>query len=329
MHEAPPADTADGRAVTADLRRPMGVDGEGTVSRVRLLRACVVALRPKQWIKNLFVFAPLLFAKHLFDGGLILRAAAAFAVFTALASAIYVLNDLFDVQKDREHPFKRLRPIASGTLPLGLARVLIVALTSAGALCAFAIGWQFAVVAIGYVLLNVAYTLTLKHWAFVDVLCIATGFLLRVVGGSLAIDVAISKWLLVCTFLLALFLGLGKRKHEYVALHLQGGTARRVMDQYRLEHLNLSLWIAGALTVASYAAYTFAPGTAVRFGTQLLPLTIAFIGFGIFRFVRLIDLHDAESPTEEMLKDVPFVVNTFAWVALVIVLIYNGVPTAA
>lgn len=322
MRELPSVETAVSGPASADVE----VARRGGLRRLNVIAACLIALRPKQWIKNLFVFAPLIFAKHLFDAGLILRALAAFGVFAALASAIYLLNDLFDVQKDREHPFKRLRPIASGTLPLGLARVLIVALVAAGASCAFAVGWQFAVVALGYVLLNVAYTLTLKHWAFVDVLCIATGFLLRVVGGSLAIDVTISAWLLGCTFLLALFLGLGKRKHEYVALHLQGGTTRRVMEQYRLSHLNLALWITGALTVASYAAYTFSPETAQRFGTQFLPVTIAFIAFGIFRFVRLIDLHDAESPTEEMLKDVPFVVNTFAWVALVIVLIYNGVP---
>jgi 4-hydroxybenzoate polyprenyltransferase len=281
-------------------------------------------VRPKQWVKNLFVFAPLLFAKHLLDADLFLRSLAAFAVFATLAGAVYVLNDLFDVHKDREHPYKRLRPIASGALPIPAARILIVALVAAGGFGAFALGWQFALVAGGYVTMNVAYTLTLKHFAFVDVLCIASGFLLRVVAGSLAIDVDISRWLLVCTFLLALFLALGKRKHEFVTLHQSGREARPVMERYQLQHLNIGLWCAGLLTLASYALYTFDRDTAVRFGTAWLPATIVFIAFGIARFVKLIDLHDAESPTEEMLKDVPFIANGLLWATAVIVLIYTG-----
>lgn len=300
---------------------------EATMSPVRpgVARASLVALRPRQWIKNLFVLAPLLFAKQLFDHTLIVRSLLAFACFTALAGAVYVLNDLFDVQKDREHPFKRLRPIASGALPVSTAKTLAFSVAAAGTVGAFTLGWQFAIVALGYVALNAAYTITLKHFAFVDVLCIASGFLLRVVGGSLAIDVAISRWLLICTFLLALFLGLGKRKHEFVALHQTGGQARRVMEQYRLHHLNLALWLTGLCTLAGYSLYAFDAETATRFGTPYLPITIAFIAFGVIRFVKLIDLHDAESPTEEMLKDWPFLINAFLWLAAVIALIYHGV----
>ena len=298
---------------------------ETAAAHMGTVRASFLALRPRQWIKNLFVFAPLLFAKQLFDASLIARSLHAFTVFTALAGAVYVMNDLFDVVKDREHPYKRLRPIASGALSVASAKALAFTLATVAAACAFLLGWQFALAALGYVGLNLAYTITLKHYAFVDVLCIATGFLLRVVAGSLAIDVPISRWLLVCTFLLALFLGLGKRKHEFVALHQNGaGQTRKVLEQYRLRHLDLALWSTALLTLASYALYTFDPGTTAKFGTPYLPFTIGFIAFGVLRFVKLIDLHDAESPTEEMIKDVPFVVNAFLWVAAVIVLIYQG-----
>jgi 4-hydroxybenzoate polyprenyltransferase len=283
------------------------------------------ALRPRQWIKNLFVLAPLLFARHLFEGSMLLRAAAALALFTAIAGAVYVINDLFDIHKDREHPFKRLRPIASGALPVPTARALGASLALGGLAASFALGWPFALVALGYFLLNLTYTLTLKHYAFVDVLCIAGGFLLRVVAGSLAIDVEISRWLLICTFALALFLALGKRKHEYVALHLGGnGTARRVMRQYRLGQLNAALWAMGLATLTSYVLYTVSAETVAKFGTPWLPCTIPFIAFGLWRFARLIDLHDAESPTEEMLKDVPFVANALLWLAAVIAVVYNG-----
>ena len=156
-------------------------------------------------------------------------------------------------------------------------------------------------------------------------LCIATGFLLRVVAGSLAIDAPISRWLLVCTFLLALFLGLGKRKHEFVALHQNGAAqTRKVLEQYRLGHLDAALWVTALLTLASYALYTFDPTTTAKFNTPYLPFTIGFIAFGVLRFVKLIGFHDAESPTEEMIKDVPFVVNAFLWVACVIAVIYHG-----
>lgn len=285
----------------------------------------LLALRPQQWIKNLFVFAPLLFARQLFEGALVLRAMAAFAIFTAIAGAVYVLNDLFDLQKDRDHPFKRLRPIASGKLPLGTARILSAGLAMGGLATSFVLGWPFALTALGYFTLNLAYTFTLKHFAFVDVLCIASGFLLRVVAGSVAIGVAMSRWLLICTFVLALFLALGKRKHEFVTLHQNGnGNARKVMERYRLDHLNWALWAVGFATLAFYALYTVSAETVEKFGTPWLPVTIPFIAFGLVRFVKLIDLHDAESPTEEMLKDVPFVANALLWVAAVIALVYQG-----
>jgi 4-hydroxybenzoate polyprenyltransferase len=314
------------RSTTIAAGLPYGGDAVSAgLQTGSMLKHALLALRPRQWIKNLFVFAPLLFARHLFDGALILRSLAAFVLFTAIAGAVYIFNDLFDIHKDREHPFKRLRPIASGALPLSTARGLGLALALVGLSAAFALGWQFALVALGYFLLNLAYTLTLKHFAFADVLCIAGGFVLRVIGGSLAIEVVISKWLLICTFLLALFLALGKRKHEFIALHQNGnGNARKVMEQYRLSHLNWALWSVGFLTLLSYVLYTVAAETVRKLGTPYLPVTIVFIAFGILRFVKLLDLHDAESPTEEMLKDIPFIANAVLWVTAVTVILYQG-----
>jgi 4-hydroxybenzoate polyprenyltransferase len=288
-----------------------------------LIGPAIRALRPKQWVKNVFVFAPLLFAGHLFDGALVLRALGAFGLFTAIAGAAYVFNDLFDIQKDRLHPFKRLRPIASGALPLPSARVLAALLGVGGVLASFTLGWPFALCALAYFALNLGYTLLLKHYPFVDVICIAAGFLLRVMAGSFAVDVPMSRWLLICTFLLALFLALGKRKHEYVTLHLNGnGNARKVMERYRLSHLTRALWVVGAATVVSYALYTVSPETTAKFGTPYLSATLPFIAFGIWRFGKLVSLDDAESPTEEMLRDFPFVVNALLWVAAVTAVIY-------
>src|SRR5260370_22788848 len=177
------------------------------------MRALLEAARPRQWVKNLFVGAPLVFSKHLGDSRQALRALGAVAIFCALSSAVYLWNDIVDVEKDRAHPRKRHRPIADGRLPLPMARVAAATLAAGGLALAFALDGGFAACAGGYLAINVAYSLRLKRVVYVDVLCIAAGFLLRVLGGGYAIDVWVTRYLLLCTGLLACFLPLGKRAH--------------------------------------------------------------------------------------------------------------------
>jgi len=281
-------------------------------------------MRPRQWVKQLFVLAPLVFAKELFAIEPVARSVAGFFAFSLLASAVYVLNDLVDVEADRAHPIKRSRPIASGEVPEPAARrafgVLVVLALSLGALLA----WQFALAAAAYLVLNIAYSLRLKQIAYLDVLCIAAGFELRVVAGSYAAAVPPSIYLLVVTLLLALFLGFGKRMHELVA---QGGEVktRSVLAHYSRRTLTALLYVTALATTATYAVYTLDPATRATFGTSYLVVTTAFTLFGVLRFLHLVR-RDArsDSPTEEMLRDKPFLANLVLWVVAVVVVIYFG-----
>ncbi len=281
------------------------------------------ALRPHQWVKNLFVGAPLLFSKNLFDAALAGRAAAAVALFCLVSSSVYLLNDVLDLDADRAHPKKRGRAIASGALSVADAR-LAAALFIVGALSAgAALGAPFVATLGGYLVLNLAYSLALKHMPFIDVLCIAGGFLLRVRGGAFAIDVPASSFLLLCTGLLAAFLGYGKRAHELRAAGARAGEQRRVLGRYRERPLWIALWALGVATVAAYAAYTRASHTLAYFGTGALVYTAPLVALGVARFLWLVARRpDAESPTAEMLRDRWFVATLALWIVAVSVVIY-------
>ena len=282
----------------------------------------IKTMRPHQWVKNLFVLAPLIFAHKLFDLPMALRVLVGFTSFCLLASAVYVLNDLADVQLDRAHPIKKNRPIASGKISEGTARIAGVVLVVIALGLGAALNWWFAAAAFAYLVQNVAYSFGLKRIAYVDVLLIATGFELRVVAGAFAAQVPPSVYLLVVTFLLAAFLGLGKRMHEL----RQGEEAhkqRGVLRQYGERPLQVLLWITGIATVVTYAIYTLDPTTRATFGTNYLVVTTAFTLFGVLRFLHLVMRRPhAESPTEEMLKDKLFLANLVAWAVAVVVVIY-------
>ncbi len=281
-------------------------------------------MRPHQWVKNLFVLTPVVFAKRLDDPAAIGRSMAAFALFSLAASSIYVLNDLKDLEADRAHPIKRQRPIASGLVS---ARAAWVAW---GMLSVFALGgsaWlDLSVLStiVGYLILNLAYTLALKKIAYVDVLCIATGFELRVLSGTYAAQVPPTYYLLVVTFLLAVFLGFGKRMHELT----QGERAqvqRSVLRSYDTRALHVLLQITAALTIVVYVVYTLDPATRASFQTHYLIVTVAFAVFGVLRFMHLVRSRpEAESPTEEMLKDKPFLINLGLWGLAVVAVLYVG-----
>jgi 4-hydroxybenzoate polyprenyltransferase len=287
-----------------------------------MLVALIKSARPHQWVKNLFVAAPLVFARRIDDPTAIGHAALAVAAFCLLSSAVYVINDVVDVAKDRVHPVKRHRPIASGQVPLSLARVLAPAIALAGLAMAAWLGPLFVAASAGYLALNLAYSFGLKKIAFVDVGCISVGFLLRVLGGSVAIPVQASRWLLVCTFLLSALLGFGKRTHE-LRVSGQGGSAQRdVLGKYALPTLQRLLAILGVLTCVTYLAYTRSAHAHTFFGARPLVLTVPFVVFGIFRFTWITSRKlDAESPTDSMLRDWPFVLNLLLYAAAILLLV--------
>jgi 4-hydroxybenzoate polyprenyltransferase len=286
-------------------------------------------MRPGQWVKNLFVFAPAVFAKAHSEAHpeIFLQAALATLVFILLAGAVYVMNDVLDVDKDRLHPTKRHRPIASGALSIQNALAGGLLSLAAAYAIGYFLGGAFNLVATGYLALNVAYSTTLKRYAYLDVLSIATGFLLRILAGSLAIGLArdeISVYLVGCTFLVALFLGLGKRRHELALLGEESGTRRPALRQYRLHHLDVALLVVATLTVCAYAFYTVAPQTRAYFGSMRLAATVPFVLLGIGRFLILLRRKDeARSPTDVMIRDVPFLLNIVAWALVVAWAVYG------
>lgn len=287
-----------------------------------VLVGLIRAMRPHQWVKNLFVLVPLVFAKELANSAIVLRSVMAFLVFSFAASAVYILNDLGDVEADRAHPKKKHRAIASGVVSektaKGLFVVLVVAALGGGLLVS---PWLAAVV-VAYLALNIAYTQKLKHVAYLDVLCIATGFELRVLAGTVAVGVVPTVYLLVITFVLASFLGFGKRMHELT----QGDNAtkqRAVLDDYGEKTLRALLALTGGATVVLYALYTLTTHTRTFFGTDHLVWTTGFTALGVLRFLRLVTARpNAESPTEEMLRDRWFLLNLAAWAIAVVALIY-------
>lgn len=305
-----------------------------------MIRGLVKTIRPHQWVKNLFVAAPMFFHKDLFsstaqgDPTLNLRvtgqAVAATAVFCLLAGAVYTINDLVDVEADRVHAVKRERPIASGAVPESVARPFSVLLVVTALLLAYLkFDVAFTGVAVLYFAENLAYSFKLKKIAFLDVSLIAFGFVLRVVAGGIATHVQVSWYMLACTALLALFLGFGKRRHELASE--QAGKQRAALEAYTKRSLDVALAITGLATAGTYLAYTLDSATEAFFQTNYLWLTAPFTLFGIARFLQLVSGRagrglKAESPTQEMLRDVPFVLNLVAWCIVVVAIVYRLRP---
>lgn len=281
-------------------------------------------MRPAQWAKNAFVLAPVVFAHRLEQGGPLLSAALAFVSFCAASSAVYLLNDLADREEDRKHPLKRDRPIASGALPVSAAAAAAGLLALGAALLAARLGATFATILGGYIALMVTYTLRLKTLVILDVMALAAGFVLRVLGGAAAVAVEVSGWLLLTTTFVALFLGFSKRRHELALLAEAAAGQRRVLDHYSPVFLDQMINVTTASTVLAYALYAASPDTAEKLGTPHLVWTVPFVLYGIFRFLYLLyQRPEARNPTEAILFDPPFLANGAAWGALVLALIYG------
>lgn len=281
------------------------------------------SLRPNQWTKNVIVFAGLLFGQRLVDGAALASAVGAFAVFCALSSAMYLVNDVLDRNEDRRHPIKSRRPIAAGLVSPATALTGAAALSLGGIGCAFWLRPQFGVIAVAFLLLLWLYSQKVKHIVILDVLAIATGFVLRAVAGAVAVEVPISQWLLICTLLLALFLGFAKRRHELVLLGDGAAGHRRALAEYSPQLLDQLITIVAAATIVSYAFYTVEPATVEKFQTDRLTLTLPFAAYGIFRYLYLVHRRDGGgSPSELLLSDRPLLGCVALWAITVVVIIY-------
>jgi 4-hydroxybenzoate polyprenyltransferase len=293
--------------------------------RGSLAYATLRALRPRHWIKNVFVLAPLVFAERLTDPRAAIHSACAFAVFCALSSSVYLWNDVADVERDRLHPTKRFRAIASGRVPIALAAWLGTFLGVASLVAAYLLSPAFAGVCAAYLGLNVAYSLGLKSVVILDVMIVATGFLLRAAGGALVLGVEMSHWLALCTGLLALFLGFVKRRQEIEGLEGPWSPTgqRPILREYSIPFLDQMISVVTASTVLAYALYALSPEVERKLGTRHLWITIPFVLFGIFRYLYLVHQKgEGDSPTELVSGDPPLLITVAAWVASVLVAIY-------
>lgn len=288
-------------------------------------RNLIVSLRPREWTKNLFVFAGLLFGRRLLDPAAVVTSCAAFAIFCALAGVVYLVNDVADRASDARHPIKARRPIASGALAPSTALACGAALTVLALGAAWWLRPAFGLVATSYVVLLALYSAVLKHIVIIDVLTIAIGFVMRVAAGAVAIDVPMSHWLLVCTILLALFLALSKRRHELVLLAGGATEHRRILQEYSPYLLDQMIAVVTASTLMAYIFYATSAETAEKFGTSLLGLTIPFPLYGIFRYLYLV--HQKEgggSPSELLLTDRPLLLCVALWGLTVAVVVYGA-----
>ena len=270
------------------------------------------------------MLAGVVFGGRLLEPAAVAIAVAAFAIFCALSGAIYLFNDVADREADQNHPLKRERPIASGQLAATTAVAAGVILGIGGVGAAFLIGIRFALVAATYLGAMLLYSLALKHVVIVDVLMIAAGFVLRAVGGAVAVNVPIGQWLLVCTTLLALFLALSKRRHELVVLADGATDHRRILEEYSPYLLDQMIGVVTASTLIAYIVYATSPDTAARLGTAKLGLTIPFVLYGIFRYLYLVhQKRGGGSPSAMLLTDTPLLSCVALWAAGVIALLYT------
>ncbi|MHB9155996.1 MAG: decaprenyl-phosphate phosphoribosyltransferase [Endomicrobiales bacterium] len=288
-----------------------------------MLAAVFESLRPKQWTKNLFIFAGILFSQNFLDPAMLLPVVSAFFLFCLLSGSVYLVNDITDLPQDRNHPRKSKRPLASGRLSPAAAAAAAGALIVSSLIASSFLGLPFFLAAAGYLTLQLAYSFFLKHIVILDVFSIAAGFVLRVVAGALVIDVEISSWLIICTILLALFLGLSKRRHEIEMLMEGAQSHRKVLEDYSSYLLDQMIGVVTASTVVSYALYTTAPETVEKFGTKNLMFTIPFVLYGIFRYLYLIHKKgEGGSPENILVSDIPLLVDIFLWAAAAGIILY-------
>jgi len=289
---------------------------------MRSLLALFKTMRPHQWTKNVFVFTALVFDRKLFQVEPLARTVSAFVLFCLASSAVYIVNDLADMESDRQHPTKRFRPLAAGELDPRLARAAASVLAVAAVAGSFSLGWPLGAVLTAYLVLQLAYSFLLKHLVIIDVMTVAAGFVLRVVAGVVTVQVErFSPWLYVCTTLLALFIAINRRRHELVLLAENAGNHRRILNEYTVAFLDEMNGMVTASTVIAYSLYTFsAPNLP---SNHAMMLTIPFVLYGIFRYLYLVHVKgEGGAPDELILQDVPLFLTVVLWVIAVVLVLY-------
>ena len=287
------------------------------------ITALIKTMRPKQWVKNIIVFAALVFDAKLLTWYYAWRATAGFVLFILISGVVYIINDLVDIEKDRQHPKKRTRPLASGQLSPRLAISVIFGMTVIALVAALWLSPLFTLTLFGYLGLQLTYSLRLKHIVLLDVLSIAAGFVLRVTGGALLVNAArFSPWLYICTTLGALFLGFGKRRGELVLLGNEAVNHRPILENYSVTFLDQLINIVTSATILAYAFYTFSAPN-LQHSHHLMMLTIPYVIYGLFRYLYLIHIHGSTlAPDEVLLTDRPIQATLSLWGLTVIIILY-------
>jgi len=287
------------------------------------IRSVIFSMRPSQWVKNLFIFAALIFSQKFFDSVPLLNTAAAFLIFCILSGALYIFNDLLDIEEDKLHPKKSKRPIASAEIGKNQAISLFITLSIISLFMASWLNKYFFIAALTYFVLQLAYSIKLKHIVIVDVFIVTVGFIIRVVAGGLVIEVPISSWLLICTMLLALFLAMSKRRQEIVVLENVASNHRPILKEYSPYLLDQMIAVVTASTLITYCLYTISAETVEKFGTTKLVFTTPFVLYGIFRYLYLVHQKGkGDSPESLIIKDKPLLINILLWVGTVVFILY-------
>lgn len=279
-------------------------------------------MRPHQWVKNLFVFAGLLFGHAWRSPEIIEKSLVAFAAFCLVASAVYILNDIIDLEQDRNHPKKRMRPLAAGRVGMPAAAGLAAALAIAGLALAYAAAPAVFVIVVIYALMNIAYSMRLKHVVILDVFIIATGFMLRILAGTMGVGIPPSQWLLLCGLMVTLFLGFAKRRAEIIALEEDKAAHRKVLEHYSPILLDKMIVVTAAGVIMSYSLYTMSPDTVRIQRTENLIYTVPFVMYGVFRYIYLLHHQSGGGdPSRDLARDPHMLVVVAAWLATTLLLI--------
>jgi len=286
-----------------------------------MLMNLLKTMRPKQWPKNVFIFTALVFVEELFTPVPLLKTIAAFVLFCLMSSAVYLINDLVDIEKDRQHPTKRLRPLPSGQLKPSVAIAAGVLIPLVALPLSFLLNLYFGFVALAYFLTETVYSFVFKNIVILDVLTVAAGFVLRAVAGAVVISVPISPWLYVCTTLVALFIGFGRRRHELILLAENANEHRASLSEYSLPLLDQMTAVVTSATIIAYSLYTFSAPNLPPNHTMML--TIPFVLYGLFRYLYLIHVENkGGTPEEIFLGDLPMMIALGLWGLAVITVLY-------
>lgn len=281
-----------------------------------MLKKIIISMRPKQWYKNLVLFAGIIFSLNLSHIHMLINVLFAFIIFCIVSGSEYIINDIMDKEKDKIHPKKRNRPIASGKLKVSSALIFVAIMLCMAFVGAYLINIQFLGIVLAYSLLIVLYSLFLKNIAFIDVITISFGFVLRAIAGCLAIKVSVSPWLIVCAFLVSLFLALGKRRHEVILLENGANKHREVLENYSPEMLDKMMTIVTSTLIMSYSLYTFLTSNI------WMMVTIPLIIYGIFRYIFLINSKNMGGEPEMLFKDVGMVSCIILWALSIVGVLY-------